>query len=288
MSIAQTVQSMGGLAATHELKQSGYSKYRLRRAVLTGELIRVRQGWYILPSTPIDPEESVRVGGRATCVTGARQHGLWVRNTVRLHVCVPPHGSRLRTRRDRTKRLSSTKRSDVIVHWTDSGRVGTRFNLSATECLRDMIFCQSPERVVAAVDSAIRLGILSPEQWWNEIAGLPRRLRRLLGRIDARSESITESIVRFRLQMLGIACQLQVKITGVGRVDILIGKRLVIEVDGRDYHVSSERFEADRERDAKLSVRGYRVLRFSYQQIMNNWALVRAAILAAIARDDHL
>lgn len=287
MSITRTVQSMGGLAATHELMRAGYSKYRLRRSVQSGELVRVRQGWYILPSTPVEPEESVRVGGRATCVTGARLHGLWVRNTVRLHVCVAPNGSRLRTRRDRTKRLSRTA-GDVVVHWTDSDRVGNRFSLSAVECLRDMIFCESPERVVAAVDSAIRLGILSPNQWWNEIEGLPRRLRRLLGRIDARSESIIESIVRFRLRMLGITCQLQVRISGVGRVDILIGKRLVIELDGHEYHSSPERFEADRERDAKLSVRGYRVLRFSYHLVMNQWALVRAAILASIARGDHL
>jgi very-short-patch-repair endonuclease len=88
--------------------------------------------------------------------------------------------------------------------------------------------------------------------------------------------------------MLGIEPRLQVRISGVGRVDMVIGDRLVLEIDGYAYHSDKERFEADRRRDARLSARGYRVLRFSYDQIFNHWSEVKSAILAAIARGDHL
>lgn len=151
-----------------------------------------------------------------------------------------------------------------------------------------MVFCQSVEIVVAAADSALRLGRISTAQWAALISELPRRLRRLLAQVDARSESITESLTRFRLQQLGIDTRPQVKIAGVGRVDLLIGSRLVVEVDGWQYHRDPEKFEADRRRDARLSARGYRVLRFSYRQVMGSWSEVKAAILGAIARGDHL
>lgn len=151
-----------------------------------------------------------------------------------------------------------------------------------------MIWCCSPEVVVAAVDSALQAGYLSMADWQEDIRNIPRRLRRLLSRIDGRSESIIESLARFRLQQIGIEPRLQVTIMGVGRVDFLIGSRLVIEVDGRAYHSDPERFEADRRRDARLSTRGYRVLRFSYKQVTERWSEVKAAITAAIARGDHL
>jgi len=78
----------------------------------------------------------------------------------------------------------------------------------------------------------------------------------------------------------------QVTIRGVGRVDFVFGTRLVVEVDGEVFHSGSTEFEADRRRDALLSARGYRVLRFSYQQVMQRWPEVHAALLAALLRGD--
>ncbi len=151
-----------------------------------------------------------------------------------------------------------------------------------------MAFCQSPERVVAAVDSALRLGLLSLHEWLALIEDLPRRLRRLLAQVDARSGSITESLVRFRLAQLGVEVRSQVRFTGVGLVDFVIGTRLVLEIDGFAYHSDPEQFERDRRRDARLSARGYRVLRFSYRQVTSRWSEVKAAVFGAIARGDHL
>lgn len=71
------------------------------------------------------------------------------------------------------------------------------------------------------------------------------------------------------------------------RVDLMIGERLIVEVDGREHHSDPVAFERDRVRDARLSALGYRVLRFSYNQVMFDWPLVEASILAATARGDH-
>lgn len=289
MTITDDVKSLGGLAATHELLRAGWSSRSLSHAVFAETLVRVRQGWYCLPDCEPQLAEAVRVGGRLGCISGAAHHNLWVRATTRLHVDVVAHNSRLRSRIDPRQRLSGMKNSETVVHWRDrTDAAGTRFVASPRECLRAMIWCCRPEVVVAAVDSALQAGYLSMADWQEDIRNIPRRLRRLLSRIDGRSESIIESLARFRLQQIGIEPRLQVTIMGVGRVDFLIGSRLVIEVDGRAYHSDPGQFEADRRRDARLSTRGYRVLRFSYKQVTERWSEVKSAITAAIARGDHL
>ncbi len=44
-------------------------------------------------------------------------------------------------------------------------------------------------------------------------------------------------------------------------------ERLIVEVDGRRKHLTRQAFERDRARDAKLTLAGYRVVRFTYRQI---------------------
>ena len=287
MQIQQHISQLGGFAATHELYALGWTRSSLRNAVAAGTAVRVRQGWYCNPDA--DPSEvaAFRVGGRLGCVSAAAAHGLWVKHTFKLHVEVEENSCRQRSPLDRRIRLRESK-EPVILHWHETESDRPSALASVIDCLRSMAFCQSVELVVAAADSALRFGLISPDQWNALISDLPRRLRRLLAQVDARSESITESITRFRLQQLGIDTRLQVKITGVGRVDLLIGTRLVVEIDGWQYHRDPEQFEADRRRDARLSARGYRVLRFSYRQVMGSWSEVKAAILGAIARGDHL
>ena len=288
MTIADDITSLGGVAATHELLKRGWSSRLLSRGVASEQIIRVRQGWYCLPGTPAALLEAFRVGGRVGCVSAAAAHGMWVTHRGHLHVDVARNSVRLRTRFDKDVRLRSSGDGDTIVHWTTPTADDSRFATSPLGCLRDMIRCQTPERVVAAADSAIRKGLVSRAQWMRQIERAPERLRALLEQVDPRSESITESLVRFRLQRLGLEPRVQVKVSGVGRVDILIGSRLVIEIDGWAYHSDPEQFEADRRRDARLSARGYRVLRFSYRQVMSSWAEVKASVLAAVARGDHV
>ena len=286
MHIETTVNQLGGLAATHELLAAGATRWMLAKAARTGRLLRVRQGWYCLPDTPDPLVRAVRVGGRLGCVAAAHFHGLHVRGRPRTHVCVPRHDARLRTETDRTVRLSDQNLTNTVVHWGVTTSGGTRFAESPLGCLLTMARCQSPERTVAAADSAIRSRKITRRQWQAGIQSLPPKLRDLLDEANGVAESITESVALFRLHRLGLRLRQQVQIPGVGRVDALLGEHLVIELDGREFH--ADRFEEDRRRDALLSIRGYRVLRFNYRQVFERWGEVRAAILAATARGDHL
>ncbi|HVF78059.1 MAG TPA: type IV toxin-antitoxin system AbiEi family antitoxin domain-containing protein [Solirubrobacteraceae bacterium] len=56
---------------------------------------------------------------------------------------------------------------------------------------------------------------------------------------------------------------------GGAAADFLWGARcLVIEVDGRDVHTTRSAFESDRRRDQRLATLGYRVVRFTWRQVM--------------------
>lgn len=51
-------------------------------------------------------------------------------------------------------------------------------------------------------------------------------------------------------------------------------QKLVVEIDGYGYHRSRQQFEADRRRDAKLQVAGYRVIRLTQERIDHEpWAV---------------
>lgn len=57
---------------------------------------------------------------------------------------------------------------------------------------------------------------------------------------------------------------------------------LIVECDGFEYHSSKDMFSKDRKRDRVLQSRGYRVLRFSGQEIYNTPVSVTAEILDAL------
>ena len=155
MRLVDDIRSQGGLAPTHHLLRRGWTKFQLARAVHAGEIIRVRQGWYSLTEHGPTLLRAVRIGGRLTCSSGARQHGIWTRSPAPpLHVAVPPHGSRLRDPDDYRVRLRPTDPSRV--HWDMHGG-STPFLTDPLSCLRAMITCEPLEDVVAAADCALGL-----------------------------------------------------------------------------------------------------------------------------------
>jgi len=94
--------------------------------------------------------------------------------------------------------------------------------------------------------------------------------------------------VRRRLRRLGVDAQTQVELPGVGAVDLLIGDRLVVELDGREHHRREADFHRDRERDAQTVRLGGATLRFSSAQVLHDLDGVVETILAAMARGEHL
>jgi uncharacterized protein DUF559 len=59
---------------------------------------------------------------------------------------------------------------------------------------------------------------------------------------------------------------------------VWLHRRLIVEVDGYEYHREPSRFERDRENDVTLTVKGWRVMRFTWRKIEQHPAWVAAAV----------
>ncbi|MCS0499307.1 endonuclease domain-containing protein [Protaetiibacter mangrovi] len=276
--LQQVIVELGGLAATFELHRRGFGRERLRTAVRAGEIRRIRQGWYILPETPAALADCARVGGRATCITAVEHAGLWVReHAAEIHVAVAANACQLRDPHDYRRRDPS----DAVVHWTDSGTGGTRLRASLADAIRELAGCRGTEAAFVALESALAAGELRLSDVPRIVAGLPASSAIALRVADAKSASIGESTFVFRGRRLGVRIRQQVQI-GPDRVDALLGDRLVVEIDSREFHD----VQRDYARDARLMARGYRVIRFTYRQVMFGWESVEAILRLAIARGD--
>ena len=94
-------------------------------------------------------------------------------------------------------------------------------------------------------------------------------LREALSLSSERARSILETVARLQLIDMGLTPQVGVWIEGVGEVDMIILDFIIIEVDGWAFHSSKEQREKDLKRDRELLRRGYVVLRFTYDDVMN-------------------
>jgi very-short-patch-repair endonuclease len=277
-----SIAAGGGLAATHELAADGFGRSTIARELKAGRILRVRQGWYADSGIPSTLLLAARVGGRLSCVSALAFADIWTKTDGRTHLAVDPHDCRLRSPRDsRQRRLAS---DPIVVHWRQH-QGPSRLTVDPIHALFDVCHCRSPELVTASADSFLNKHPERRAEFLSLVQAGSQAHRDALGRADGVCESGIETI--FWLRMRQPAPRRQILIRGVGRVDFLFGDRLVVEVDGAEFHADEEHFEADRHRDARLSARGYRVLRFSYRQVIYDWPAVDAAVRAAISRGDR-
>lgn len=255
--------------------RGGLTRRALESFVDGGRLIRVRRGVFAAPGLPPDLLASARVGGPATCATALRALGAWTWPDDRLHVALPRGAHR-------TGPASPSTR----IHWRRRDADRMCLVVEPARAILDLIACHGPVAGAAAADSLLRSrpGFAIDLEELRLLA--PASAKTVLARVDGVCESGIETVLWHRLTEMRLPVQRQVVIDGVGRVDFLVGDRLVIEVDGRSHHLGAE-FESDRDRDAELGRRGRRVLRFSYLQIMTRLDQVEAAVRAAVRRRDH-
>jgi very-short-patch-repair endonuclease len=278
--LERLIATHGGAIATYELHANGLNRVAITNAVRTGILWRARQGWYVIAGTDATLVKAARVGGRVTCSTALSFAGVWVVPDQRLHVRVDQNDCRLRSVKSSRVRLADSPQDQVVVHWQGVLSTQSRLLCDVADALDDYRRCAPHDWYLAALESSIR-------QHPVIVRDLRARGHRAVGEtVDGQCESGIETMCWVRL-LRGLGAKRQVSIAGVGRVDFLLGSRLVIEVDGAAFHDRGSQFENDRRRDAELSARGYRVLRFSYRQIVHDWPLVEAAIWAALARRDN-
>jgi hypothetical protein len=203
----------------------------------------------------------------------------------RLHVAVLRTASRLRDPDDPAAPF--VPGPSVVLHWTDEADLAGTHRTRVTPVLlmlKHTFATQPPEHALAVLDSALHLRHLRMEDLPALLRMLPERLEPVVLSADPRSESGTETIVRFRLVALGLGVEIIIGLRGIGTVDLLVEGVLIIECDGREFHDDDEAFERDRTRDLNAAVQRYRSLRVTWFKALFEWQLVEDAVFAALGR----
>ncbi|MEJ3403443.1 DUF559 domain-containing protein [Rathayibacter sp. YIM 133350] len=283
--LISAIDALGGVAGYRLLDDLGFDRRRIAREVANGGLDRIRSGWFATASAPLDLVRAVRVGGTLTGASVARICQLWTLADERLHVRVPSTASRLASPDDRGRPLDAIEHV-VCVHYSSRPAALTAMD-GIPDALVEMFRCGDVRSAAVALDSALNKRLIGPADLRWMRTHIPVRKQRVFDRADAGAQSGLETLVRLLLAAHNVRFRSQVWLEPAGRVDLLVGDRLVLELDGAEFHTGAA-FEEDRRRDLALTMQGYLVVRLSYRMITYRWNEVAASILELIRRDEHL
>src|SRR6218665_3770819 len=231
-----------GVAHSSALRDAGFSEQTVRRAVSSGRLLRIRRSWLISADCSTDRRAAATAGGRVTCVSAAKELGLWVPDTGNVHEAVASTASRVRS-------------PGLDVHWAQ-GPVPVPAR-SAEEPLVNVLFhtarCLEPREAIAIWESAIRKQLTTAAElerirWRSAAAATIASLASSL------SDSELETRFVWIMREIGMPVRQQVWIDR-HPVDALIGDRLIVQLDGFAHHQAADR-RRDLEADARLTLLG--------------------------------
>lgn len=274
MQILDALTYRGGAARWDELRASGATSAQIRTALRHGLITRLDRGLFAAQGAPPWAIAAARHRAHLTCTTAFQQWGLPLLSA--------PSATHLAVPLDRHVRHA---RADVHVHrgnWVAERNSTTVRQVTPASALEHATRCLSPRELLAVTDAARAKGLVTRE----ELVFTGRRARRwgewLRERSDARAESMLESFARLELVEAGFRVQPQVWLPGAGRVDFLVNGAVVVETDGRDFHLRDEDFVKDRRRDVALQLLGLDVLRFAYVDVVHGDGTIAEAVSRAL------
>lgn len=268
--IERIVAANGGVVSAAQLRTAGWSRSQINTLFTQGWL-PVRRGWYASSSADAHVVRAVSSGGALACVSALRLRGVWVPDSG-LHV---RYSARARRSRSGVRSCHPHRLDPPVLSAVDPTEIAVA---SAANCL-------DAEGLVIVLDSMLNKRMIQMADAKTIVAASRFASHDLAERCDPKSESGTETIIRLRLRAAGIHLRTQVVIPGVGRVDFLVGNRLIIEADSREHHLS--KYQVDRTRDRVATGLGFMVIRLTYQDVVHRWNAVVGDIRAIIRRREH-
>lgn len=299
-----------GLMSAGQLRAAGIPSSTLTRAVRAGSVVRVRRGVYAAAALPVWPRFVVTETGpaiehvvhvravllslgssAAACgrtAAALRGWGLMVEPSRTVEVALPhAHGHCAAARVRVTRRRRIARERVCVLPGTDPVWVTT-----AVQTAVDLALALPVIEAVVAVDSALRMRSVTLDELRRQVGRQSgrrnaRRLALVLDLCDPESGSVLESVLRVRMVQDGLEGFSTQEVLGdqyggaTLRVDFCFRRaRLVVEVDGARWHLDERR---DRLRDNALAYRGWRILRFTWSDVVHDTGRVLREIRAALA-----
>lgn len=289
--IAQIAFTQHGVITLEQLRSTGLGAGAIDLRVHNGRLHRLHRGVFAVGHTRISQEgrwlAAVLALGEGAVLSHMSAAALWgIRpsSSAFAHVTVPTPGGRRR-------------RPGIVVHRSltlgpaDVDEQNAIAVTSVSRTLLDLAGVLAPGRLERAVEGSLAARRFDLRAVELVLAANPRRPgATALAEIVARIHD-EPSLTRLELEALMLdLCdahgierpEVNVRIDGI-EVDFLWRRhRLIVETDGREYHETPAAFHRDRERDERLTVLGYRVVRFTYRRIVRDPAAVAATLRALL------
>lgn len=271
-------------ASYQDLRADGMTRDSIRAGVDAGHLFHARRDVYVDARSSDRVLQAARVGGRVDCLSLMRECGVFVLAAEdSLHLQVPVHRSRLRSPRSRAVRLDGSAHR-VVVHWRDDPADVDALCADPVPAVAQAVNCQPARPAIATLDSALNTGLISEHQLDAVFGYVPFYRHAIRAAVDGRAEAGSETFARLISRTFGVSVELQVRIDGVGRVDLLIDGRIIVECDSRKFHGGWERQEHDRRRDLAAAARGYVTLRPTANHIFVEPWVLRDALDGLLVR----
>lgn len=295
--IAERAKSQLGLIRVDQLDAIGCNRDRRRHLRRVGRLVRRSGLVYAMGGLPSDPRRDVlaavwTAGDRAV-VSHRSAALLWGFHNVpagAIDLTVPVE------RRPRVTGALVKRSTDLSA--ADCTYIGPIPVTTKVRTLIDLASVMEERQLRSVIDVAVRDGAIrraTLERRAGELcrpgrAG-PGAVLRLLGadkRAGVRTESWLEREMLELIDRAGLPLpESQVEVAAGARrprIDFrYVEQRLIVEVDGHRTHSTRAERQADAERDARLLASGWRVVRFTYEDVTERPAYVVAMLRELLA-----
>jgi very-short-patch-repair endonuclease len=286
LAVAAVAERQDGVVSSAQLLAAGLGQGAIEHRVRRGRLHRIYRGVYAVGHRRLTPRGRLwaavlACGGPEAAVPSHRTAAaVW-------DLLPSPAQFEITTRRE------SRPRPGIRVHRSrtlTAADITTHDGLPVTTVARtllDLAATLNPHRLERVVHRAEHLRLLDMDQLPTRT---PSPLRAALHTLATGDPQLTRSGLEERFLTLVLEAQLprpEVNArVGGHEVDFLWrGHRLVVETDGAATHLTRAAFEEDRRRDAVLQVQGYRVLRFTWRQVVEQPRATIATVTRLLAAD---
>jgi very-short-patch-repair endonuclease len=273
--VAAIADAQHGVVARAQLVEAGLTRREIGEWVAAGRLHRMHRGVYAVGHKHLRVQgrwlAAVLACGKGAVLSHQTAASLWDLRRVgsgAIHVTVPGDAGRKRQAGIRLHRSTTLTQRDVT---TKEGIPVTTIERTIIDLARTM----RPDKLEEIVDNAGKRGIV-------DFADLrqanPASLQAVLRAYDpAPTRSELERRFLNICKRHGIERAEVNQIVEGYLVDFVWrDRRLIVEVDGYDYHRAPSKFETDREHDAELGAKNWRVRRFTWRQLEDRPAWVAA------------
>ncbi len=289
--VAQLASAQHGVVTFAQLRDAGLGEGAINLRVRNGRLHRLHRGVFALGHPRISREGrwsaavlALGAGAVLSHVSAAALWGIRHSSSASVHITVPGPGGRRRRRGIVVHRSRTLGAADVAEHEAIAVT-------SVSRTLLDLAGMLAPGRVERAVERSLALRLFDLRSVEAVVAANPRRpgaasLAEIVARIHDEPSLTRRELEALMLDLCAAhrieRPEVNVLIDGI-EVDFLWRThRLVVETDGREWHETPQGFARDRERDERLTVLDYRVVRFTYRRVVDHPDAVAATIRALL------